>query len=62
MNKDAKCIKPCADKSEELKSQQTDYDGLPEEKKKKKAGWTLWGTPFDQSKGIPRSPENRKWK
>ena len=44
-------------------SQQTDYDGLPEEKKelkKKKAGWGLWGTPFEQSKGIPKSPENRK--
>ena len=30
--------------------------------KKEKAGWGLWGTPYDLSKGMPKAPKNTEWK
>jgi hypothetical protein len=48
-----------------LKALQADYDRLLEENnqlKKEKAGWGLWGTPYNSSKGMPKAPKNTEWK
>ena len=49
----------------EKEALQDEYNRLLQENnqlKKEKAGWDLWGTPYDSSKGMPKAPKNTEWK